>query len=721
MSEQNHEKHSSNEKRKVSKLNQDIVKKCVDLFDRLPIGIYRSSPEGEILTANPAFISLLGYNNFEDLEGIDLNKTHKHPEGRKQFIKEVEEKGEIYAKESVLVDSNGNEIYVEEYSRVYRGVSGEHLFYEGVVIDINEKVKNRQRIEFLNGLKELIFNTITSFINVRLGDIDYKITYSLGKISEFIGADRSYIFLFDDEDMNFMSNTHEALAEGISSVIDDLQDIRTSDYPWWMDNLKKNKAIVIRNVKDLPVEAQREKKVFTKQHIKSLCSVPLFFDFRLIGFLGFDMVGSHKTFDDDILELLDIAASQYSNILNYYKSERELIEHHKQLHKLVDEKTAEIVKANEQLKIIAENSSDVIWTTDMDLNFIYISPSIYNFLGYTTEEYSALPFDKRLPQESSKKLKDVYLEEVELINSGKKKFDEKSKSLEIQYLSKSGERIWGEVSFGFTFDTNGKPTGVHGIARNINERKQAEVIYKQYSDRFKVLVENTSDWIWELDTNGVFTYTNPVCESMTGYTVDEIIGKPFTFILDPSCCEDNLKFFQSSILLKKPFQNHENIAVHKNGRKINLQISFVPIFDDNDEFIGLRGITRDITEKKSFESILLQSYQKVSQHLRNTLLGHIEWDNNLEVLEWNNAAQTIFGYNKSDALFENMIEKLIPKESRKEILEIFLAAVHDQKPTSTITKCMTKDKNLIQCEWFNTPITDEADNITGMASLVRKI
>lgn len=721
MSEHNHEKHSNSEKKKASQLNQNIIKKCIDLFDRLPIGIYRTSPEGEILTANPAFISLLGYNNFEDLEGIDLNKTHKHPEGRKQFIKEVEEKGEIYAKESILVDSNGKEIHVEEYARVYRGVSGVPLFYEGIVIDINEKVKNRQRIEFLNGLKELIFSTVTSFINIRLGDIDYKITYSLGKIGEFIGADRSYIFLFDDEEMNFMSNTHEALAEGISSVIDELQDVRTSNYPWWMDNLKKNKAIVIRNVKDLPVEAQSEKMIFTKQHIKSLCSVPLFFDFRLIGFLGFDMVGSYKTFDDDTLELLDIAASQYSNILNYYKSENELIENHKHLQKLVDEKTAEIVKANEQLKIIAENISDVIWTTDLDLNIQYISPSVLQNIGYTAEEYLLVPSQKRLTLESINKFRDIIQKELDLINSGKKHSTDKPISSELVFYTKNGEEFWCELSFGIVFDTNGKPTGVHGITRNINERKQAEIIHKQYSDRFKVLVENTSDWIWELDTNGVFTYSNPVCESMSGYTVDEIIGKSFTFILDPSCCEDNLKFFQSSILIKKPIQNHENIAVHKNGRKINLQISFVPIFDDNDDFIGLRGITRDITEKKSFESILLQSYQKVSQHLRNTLLAHIEWDNNLEVLEWNNAAQNIFGYNKSDALFENMIEKLIPKESRKEILEIFLTAVNDRKPTSTITKCMTKDKDLIQCEWFNTPITDEADNITGMASLVRKI
>jgi len=214
--------HKKPDRKDASSASEDIVRKYIELFDRLPIGIYRTTPDGKVLTANPAFLSMLGYTSADDLEDIDLNKTHKSPEDRLKFMREIEEKGEIYAKESSLVDRDGNEVVVEEYAKVYRSSDGDPLFYEGIVIDITGKKKDRERINYLNNFKEIIFNLTASFINIRLSDIDDQIVYSLKTIGDFIGADRSYVFLFDDDEMQFMSNTHEYVAEGVSSVIDEL-------------------------------------------------------------------------------------------------------------------------------------------------------------------------------------------------------------------------------------------------------------------------------------------------------------------------------------------------------------------------------------------------------------------------------------------------------------------------------------------------------------------
>lgn len=709
------------DKKDASSVNEDIVKKYIELFDRLPIGIYRTTPDGKILTANPAFLSLLGFSNFEDLEGIDVNMTHKNPDDRKVFMKEVEEKGEVYAKESILVDRQGNEIIVEEYAKGYKNQEGRVIFYEGIVINITEKKQRIKRIEFLNGFKELILNLTTSFINIRLTDIDDRIVHSLKTIGSFIGADRSYVFLFDDKEMKRMSNTHESVADGVSSVIDELQELSTADYPWWMDNLRKNKAIIIQDINDLPPEASNEKQIFERQSVLSLFAVPMFFEYQLIGFLGFDMIRQHKVVDDDTLELLEIAATVFANILNYQETEQEIIRSKKTLEILVEKRTEELKNLNKQLKMIAESSNDVIWTMDMNLKTNYMSPSVYKHLGYTPDEYLAMPLEERLPPESMSKVKEVVVHELASLKSGKRKPGEDSVFFEMLHKTKNGELVWGEVSFNFLLDVNGSPIGIHGITRNVHERKLAEMALWESNERFKGLVENTSDWLWETDTNGVYTYASPVCEKMLGYKKNEVVGKSFVDFLDTKSKKDVLSFFRNIAKSKKPFRNLENVAIHKNGRKVFLETSGIPIYDINGVFIGYRGIDRDITEKKSVESSLRHSQQKLSQHLRNTPMGYIEWDSNFEVIEWNPAAQQIFGYNKTQAMVGNMIEKLVPIDQRDETMSIFPRVTKGGKPVRKVKTCLTRDGKTIVCEWFNTPLTDEADNIIGLASLVREI
>lgn len=713
--------HKKSDRKDASSVSEDIVRKYIELFDRLPIGIYRTTPDGKVLTANPAFLSMLGYTDADDLEDIDLNKTHKSPEDRLKFIREIEDKGEIYAKESFLVDRSGNEVVVEEYAKVYRNSDGDPLFYEGIVIDITGKKKDRERINYLNSFKEIIFNLTASFINIRLSDIDDQIVYSLKTIGDFIGADRSYVFLFDDDEMQFMSNTHEYVAEGISSVIDELQDLKTSDYPWWTDNLKKNRAIIVPDVNELPEKAYNEKEIFIRQGILSLFAVPMFFDYRLIGFLGFDMVKQHKVVDDETLELLNITASLFANVLNYQKMELAVIQRGKQLEKLVEQRTQELSNLNKQLRTIAESSNDVVWTMDVNLQTTYMSPSVKKQLGFTPEEYVALPLEKRLPPESVQIVKDVYLKELELIKTGKKKPDEHSSIFEMLHLAKNGELIWGEVSFNFLFDNDGNIVGIHGITRNIHERKMAQMALWESNERFKALVENTSDWIWEVDVNGHYTYVSPMSEQIIGYKPEELIGKPFSDFLEPATRQDTVNYFRNIADSKLAFKNLENIAIHKNGRKVYLETSGIPIFNISGEFIGYRGIDRDITEKRNIEAALRHSQLKLTQHLRNTPMGYIEWDTDFEVIEWNPAAQKIFGYNKTEAMRGNMIVKLVPPELYEEVKAIFPQILESGKPVSKVNHNITRDGRRILCEWFNTPLFNEEEQIIGLASLVREV
>ena len=719
MINKNNPKKTTVRNKSASSVSEDIVRKYIDLFDRLPIGIYRTTPEGKILTANPAFLNLLGYSDMEDLEGIDLNKTHKSPDARNTFRREIEEKGEIFAKESILKSREGKYIIVEEYAKVHKNDNGDVLFYEGIVIDSTLKKHNEERIYFLSRLKELILNISTSFVNIRLSDIDDQIVFSLKSIGHFIGADRSYVFLFDDPDMQTMSNTHESVSEDISSVMAELQELPASKFPWWLDNLKKNKPIIIPDIDDLPDEAASEKKLFKHQHIKSLFAVPMFFEYRLIGFLGFDMVKRFKVVDDEILELLNIAASLFANILNYQKTEYEIIEYRQKLEKMVDQRTQELETLNEQLRIIADSSNDVIWTMDTNLRTTFMSPSVFQHLGYRPEEYMALPLEKRMPAESINKVKQIFKDVKTRFENGEKIDSQELLVFEILHQCKNGEKIWGEVSFSLLADDKGEIVGVHGITRNIHNRKLAEIALWESNQRLKSLVENTTDWIWEVDTKGIYTYSSPMCETILGFKPEETMGKSFADFLDPEARENSVRYFKNTLNTRKPFKNFENIAIHKNGRKVYLETSGVPIFDINGKFKGYRGIDRDITEKKQFESVMRNSQFKHSQHMRNTMLAYIEWDSNFEVIEWNAAAKKLFGFNKSQAMVENILGKLLAPAKKEKTIADFHRTLKSGKATRLITQCITNLGKEINCEWNNTPLADGSGNPIGMASLVR--
>jgi|GEM_PF-5437103 len=133
-----------------------------------------------------------------------------------------------------------------------------------------------------------------------------------------------------------------------------------------------------------------------------------------------------------------------------------------------------------------------------------------------------------------------------------------------------------------------------------NYRKNLENKQRQFSKqekRFKDLVDVTSDWVWEVDNEGHYTFVSSEVEKFLGYTVQEIIGKS-PFELMPSDEADRVsKLFSDYVSNKKSFKNLQNINLHKNGTPVILLSSAVPILDENQNLIGYRGSDTDITER----------------------------------------------------------------------------------------------------------------------------
>jgi PAS domain S-box-containing protein len=145
------------------------------------------------------------------------------------------------------------------------------------------------------------------------------------------------------------------------------------------------------------------------------------------------------------------------------------------------------------------------------------------------------------------------------------------------------------------------------LDKKVRDLEREREALRASEGRFRALTESTSDWIWEMDSNGVFTYSSPKIRDILGYESEDVIGKtPFDLMTSDDAARV-AKEFQEIAASKRPFAALENVAVHKDGRKVVLEKSGVPFFDPSGNLEGYRGIDRDITERKKLEEQLLQA------------------------------------------------------------------------------------------------------------------
>ena len=142
-------------------------------------------------------------------------------------------------------------------------------------------------------------------------------------------------------------------------------------------------------------------------------------------------------------------------------------------------------------------------------------------------------------------------------------------------------------------------------ARDVTKQKVVETDLRKSDERFKQVVETAGDWIWEVDTEGLYTYASPNIERMLGYKPEEIIGKKFFYDFFPPEVKENLKKAAFEVFAeRKSFKSFVNPNMHKKGSTVILETSGTPIVDEKGNFFGYRGADRDITERQQRENEL---------------------------------------------------------------------------------------------------------------------
>jgi diguanylate cyclase (GGDEF)-like protein/PAS domain S-box-containing protein len=213
----------------------------------------------------------------------------------------------------------------------------------------------RHRLEF----EKLISSISTNFINLPAEEIDNGIGEALAAVARFIGADRSYVYLFSD-DRKFARLAYEWPVRGGE------RQVATADFPWTMGRLMQSEHVVA-DVDEIPPEAASEREAYLRAGNHSVVIVPMLYNRVSIGALGAGSVAPRK-WSEEAVALLRITGEIFINALQRNRVERALRE------------------SEARYRLMAENSTDIISRTTTSGLILYASDAVRRLLGYDPSE-----------------------------------------------------------------------------------------------------------------------------------------------------------------------------------------------------------------------------------------------------------------------------------------------------------------------------------------------
>ncbi|HET7840366.1 MAG TPA: PAS domain S-box protein, partial [Terriglobia bacterium] len=265
--------------------------------------------------------------------------------------------------------------------------------------------------------------------------------------------------------------------------------------------------------------------------------------------------------------------------------------------------------------------------------FVYANDAFLRMVGYTREDMDAgrVRWDVVTPPDLSPMAETIgrQLDAVGVVDA-----------LETEHLHKDGHRV--PVLIGLA-RIEGPERQAIGFVVDLTERKRAEEAIRLSEGRLRSLIESTRDWVWEVDAQGRYSYCSPQIKDLLGYEPKEVIGRtPFDLMHGEEAARVGAEF-GAIAEARRAFQGLENRNLHRNGCEIVLESSGVPIIDAAGNWLGYRGMDRDITERKRAQEALQLREHQLAQAMDMAQLAYWEFDAESQSFTFNDRFYTLYG------------------------------------------------------------------------------
>jgi PAS domain S-box-containing protein len=240
-------------------------------------------------------------------------------------------------------------------------------------------------------------------------------------------------------------------------------------------------------------------------------------------------------------------------------------------------------------------------------------------------------------------------------------------------------------------DSSGKITGAVAVFHDITERKKSENLIKKLNDdlekkvtertsqlaealetlriseeKYRDIVEKTSDIVHTTDYKGKFTYINPACQKLTGYTQNELIDKNISELISPEWRERVTEFYFHQFKDKVDETLYSFPIITKSREQKWVEQTVMQLREGN-RVTGHKSIMRDITERHAAEQKLKESEGQLQTIFNEAPYALVVINEQQNIVRWNPKAEEIFGWSLDEVLGKPMAVLIIPEQHRERI------------------------------------------------------
>jgi len=322
--------------------------------------------------------------------------------------------------------------------------------------------------------------------------------------------------------------------------------------------------------------------------------------------------------------------------------------------------------SEERYRLFFKTAQDSVFITTPDGHFIDFNDHLMERQGYTSRE------------------------EVLALNSASIYAHPEERAAFLDLVKRTGHVKEYSLSFrkrdGTVFETlisivpqknpDGSVKSYIGTIRSVTERKRIEKELRESEERYRLIFESFEDLYYQTDTSGIITILSPSLYRLTGYSPEELIGKPVTTIyVNPESRKDLL-----DEIVKNGFvRDYEVLLRKRDGIRTPASLSANRIYNADGTPAGVAGILRDISRRKKAEVALRESEEKFRSLVEYALEGILILDLQGTVLFANTAAARTIGSESCTGLIGRNVMEFIAPESREDVMRDFaeVARGHD--------------------------------------------
>ncbi len=430
--------------------------------DSLPLGIYRSTPEGRLLAVNARMVEIFGYDSKEEMLSISAYDLYRDPSRRDEIAGNISSRDKTDSTcELEMKRKDGTLIAILSRIGIVRNKNGEILYFNGILEDITEQKKAERELARSLEYERIIASISTRFIHMPVERIDHELKDAIEKIGRLHDSDHAFIALIEDDKFTF-ERVYEFAAPGMKPHSESISNISLGEYPWGQSQIGRRRDICIPSVHDMPKEAEAEKELVLSLGVKSVVAIPMVYGDRLVGCVGLDSVRSERQWTQHEIKLLKLTSDIFTNAIMRKQAEESIV-----------------YQAN-LLQIVSE----AIIATDRDLRVKSWNRSAERMYGWKLDEAVGRHLAELLDSDFCGT--DLETARAELLRN-------KSWQGEVVQRTKDGRRLYVMASVSLVVDEEGQHVGGVTVHRDVTDQKIAEQKLKAAYDALEAerkLLEN---------------------------------------------------------------------------------------------------------------------------------------------------------------------------------------------------------------------------------------